>query len=88
MADEKKKGGMLENDPYNESPGSPETPNISGGGVYGSYDEVLSAHLSQEGADIMSANEEDGSGIMGGPAKGEPNPFGFSPASETFRNKK
>ncbi len=82
---EKKKGGMLQPTPYNEAPGDPDSPNISGGGIYHSYDEVLSAHLSQEGADLNTANEEDGSGIMGGPAKGEPNPFGFSPTSEQFK---
>jgi hypothetical protein len=87
MAD-KKKGGMFETNPYNEAPGDADSPNISGGGIYGSYEEVMSAHLSQEGADLDgSANEEIGSGIMGGPAKGEPNPFGFSPTSESFGKK-
>ena len=88
MADKKSKGGMLETNPYNEAPGDPGDPNISGGGIFGSYDEVLSGHLSQEGASFLSPNEEDGSGVMGGPAKGEPNPFGFSPVSETFRTDK
>ena len=71
MADEKKKGGMIEPNPYNEAPGDPDSPNISGGGVYGSYDEVLSAHLSQDGASLWTPNEEVGSGVMGGPAEGE-----------------
>lgn len=72
MAD-KKKGGMLQPTPYNESPGEEESPNISGGGIYVSYDEVMSAHLSTEGASLVnSPNMEEQSAIFGGPAPGEP----------------
>lgn len=86
MAKDKKSGGMLQPTPYNESPGDPATGNLSGGGIYHSYDEVLSAHLSQEGADLVSTpNMDSGAGIMGGPASGEPQPAKpkFSPTSES-----
>jgi hypothetical protein len=85
---QKKKGGLLQPTPRNESPGSPEDPNISGGGLYGSWDEVMSVHLSMDDAHLVgSPNVNVGSGIMGGPAAGEPNPAGMSPTSETFDNK-
>lgn len=74
MAD-KKKGGMLEPNPYNESPGAEESPNISGGGIYVSHDEVMGAHLSTESASLESTpNMDSTDGIVGGPAPGEPNP--------------
>jgi hypothetical protein len=83
MAD--KKGGMIHPNTFNETTGGsgPEDFDDSGGGVYHSYDEVLSAHLSQDSASLLeSPNVRDGYGIMGGPASGEPNPYGFSPTSE------
>jgi len=84
MAD-KKNGGVMYNNPYNGTNGGPgpEDPDISGGGIYHSYDEVLSMSLSQEGASLLeSPNVRSGHGIFGGPAAGEPNPYGFSPTSE------
>ena len=88
---EKKKGGMLAPNPFNETSGGagPESPDISGGGVYGSYDEVMSAHLSQESADLdESPNMRSGKGIWGGPAAGEENPAGFSPTAQSDGGKK
>ena len=84
MAD-KKNGGMISSNPYNEagSGNGPEDYEDSGAGLYGSLNEVMSAHLSQTGADLVgSANVEVGRGIMGGPAPGEPNPAGFSGTAE------
>ena len=80
MAD-KKKGGMLQPTPYNESPGGPDSPpNISGAGIYVDYDEVMSAHLSSDSADLGSTpNMESIEGIVGGPAPGEPNPAKIRP---------
>lgn len=75
---DKKSGGMLQPTPYNESPGDPESPNISGGGIYVTYDEVMSAHLGTEGASLVSTPNMDSiDGINGGPAPGEPNPAGM-----------
>ena len=72
MAD-KMKGGMLQPTPYNEAPGDPESGNISGGGIYVSYDEVMSAHLSSSDASLVnSPNMLANDGIFGGPAPGEP----------------
>lgn len=72
MAD-KKSGGMLQPTPYNESPGDPESPNISGGGIYGTYEEVISAQLSTAEASLVnSPNMLSTDGIQGGPAPGEP----------------
>lgn len=73
-----KKGGMLQPTPYNESPGDPETGNLSGAGIYVSYDEVMSAHLSSDDASLVSTPNMDSiEGINGGPAPGEPNPAGM-----------
>lgn len=65
---------MLEPNPYNEAPGSPDSPpNISGAGIYVSWDEVMSAHLSTESADLLQTPNMDSThGIFGGPAPGEP----------------
>ena len=82
MAMKNKNGGMLQPTPYNEAPGEADTPNISGGGLYGSWDEVLKDHLSMDSADLTtSPNMDSGAGIDGGPASGEPNPYGFSPTA-------
>lgn len=90
MAD-KKKGGMLAPNPYNETSGGsgPEDFDVSGGGSYGSYDEVMSAHLSMDSADLDSTpNMDSGAGIFGGPASGEPNPAGMSTTAESKGSKK
>ena len=72
---DKKKSGMHEPNPYNEAPGDADSPNISGGGIYVSYDEVMSAHLSTDGASLVSTpNMDSTDGITGGPAPCEPNP--------------
>jgi len=86
MADKKKNGGMIHSNVFNETTGGsgPEDYDESGAGVYHSYDEVLSAHLSQDSASLLeSPNIADGNGIMGGPAAGEPNPYGYSGTSES-----
>jgi hypothetical protein len=86
MAD-KKNGGMLLPNPYNEtsSGGAAEDYEDSGAGLYGDLNEVMAAHLSQNGASLLgSPNVEVGRGIMGGPAPGEPNPAGFSGTSEGY----
>jgi hypothetical protein len=69
-----KKSGILYPDCYNET-GPGEGPDISGGGLYVSYEEVISMQLSTDSADLESSNNSrSGEGIMGGPAPGEPNP--------------
>lgn len=91
MADRKKNGGVLLPNPYNEvaTGGASENYDESGAGVYHSYDEVMSMHLSQDGASLVgSPNVEVGRGIMGGPASGEPNPAGFSATDEGYNSKK
>jgi hypothetical protein len=86
MAD-KKKGGMLMPNPRNET-GSGEY-DQSGGGLYGSYDEVMSAQLSQADADLGGTpNMDSDHGIWGGPAAGEPNPAGASTTSQSRGGKK
>lgn len=86
MAD-RKNGGVLLPNPYNETTtgGASENYEDSGGGVYHDWDEVMSMHLSQNGASLVgSPNIEVGRGIMGGPAPGEPNPAGFSGTSQSY----
>jgi hypothetical protein len=86
MAD--RKGGMLLPNPYNETTGggTAADPDISGAGLYGDLNEVMAAHLSQDGASMVgSPNVEVGLGIMGGPAPGEPNPAGFSGTAESAK---
>ena len=86
-----KKGRMLQPTSYNETTGGagPESFDESGGGLYGSWDEVMSAHLSMDQADLAeSPNMQSGKGIVGGPAKGEPNPAGFSTTAESAGGKK
>lgn len=76
-----KNGGAIFSNPRNETTGGsgPEDFDVSGAGLYGSLDEVMSMHLSQDGASLVgSPNIEEGRGIMGGPAEGEDNPAGFS----------
>jgi hypothetical protein len=73
VADKKKNGGMLQPTPYNEAPGDPDSPNISGGGIYGTYEEVISAQLSSQDADLMTTpNMEASEAIMGQTAPDEP----------------
>jgi len=86
MAD-KKSGGVLYPNPYNETLGGngPQDYDQSGGGLYGDWkDDVMAMHLSQNGASLVeSPNVRSGAGIFGGPAPGEDNPYGFSGTSET-----
>ena len=90
MAD-KKNGGVLSPNPYNETSGGsgPEDPDISGGGLYGDWSsDVMKMHLSQDGASLLeSPNVKVGGGIFGGPAPGEPNPAGFSGTNESTGGK-
>lgn len=81
MASDKNKGGMIHKNPYNEVDGLDESsPDISGAGVYVSYDEVISAQLSQQDASMKETpNTMSGDGIMGGPASGELNPAKMKP---------
>jgi len=88
MAD-KKNGGMIYTNPYDETMGGagPEEPDISGAGLYGDLNEVMSAHLTTMSLDGVP-NIEIGMGIMGGPASGEPNPAGFSTTSQAWKGGK
>lgn len=76
-----KKGGMIHTNPYNEVDSLDEaSPDISGAGIYVSYDEVISAQLSQTQASLKETpNTMSGDGIFGGPASGEPNPAKMKP---------
>ena len=75
--------------PYNQTEGDADKPDDSGAGNYVSYDEVMSMHLSEDGADLDSSdNSESGHGIMGGPAPGEPNPSGQSTMAQAKGSKK
>lgn len=57
----------------------PNKPDISGAGLYVSYDEVIESQLSQDDASCKyTPNSKSGEGICGGPAPGEPNPAGVS----------
>lgn len=67
----KSKGPLFPN-PSNET--TPE--DVGEGDVYFSYDEVMKAHLSQDGGSFDSTpNSDSGAGIMGGVNPGEPSPF-------------
>lgn len=82
----KKNGGMLQPTPFNETTGGsgPQDYDESGAGIYYDLSEVMSAHLSQSGADMeASANMRSGAGINGGPAPGEPNPVGYSGTAQS-----
>lgn len=82
----KKNGGVLMPNPFNETSGGPgpEDPDISGAGVYHGWDEVMSMHLSTDGASMLeSPNMKSGAGIHGGPAPGEPNPVGYSSTNQS-----
>ena len=85
MADGKNmKGGMLQPTPYNECPGDDDMPNISGGGLYGSWQEIMAAHLSTDEASLEnSPNTMSGAGINGGPAPGEPQLVSVSTTSQS-----
>ena len=87
-----KNGGVLQPTPYNETTGGsgPAQYDESGGGLYGDWQkDVLAMHLSQDGADLLeSPNIRVGYGIMGGPAPGEPNPYGFSGTQQGGNGKK
>lgn len=85
----KEKGGMLQPTPYNETSGGsgPQDYDESGGGLYGSWDEIMSAHLSMSQADLKSTpNMDSGYGINGGPASGEPD-ASMPSASTTAQSK-
>jgi hypothetical protein len=75
MAD-KKGRGLRYPDAYNETDSSgPEVPDSTIS--YYTWDEVMNVHL--QSADMEStSNSESGSGIMGSPAPGEPNPAGMT----------
>jgi hypothetical protein len=87
MAD--KKGGLIYPNPRNETMGGagPEDPDISGAGLYGDLNEVMAAHLTTMSFDGIP-NIEEGQGIMGGPASGEPNPYGFATTNQTWKGGK
>jgi len=89
MAD-KKNGGLLQPTPFNETTGGngPEDYDDSGGGLYGSWDEVQSVHLSMNSADLVDTpNMRSGAGVLGGPAAGEPNPLGYSTTNQSKGSK-
>lgn len=81
-----KNGGVLAPNVFNETSGGsgPEDYDESGGGLYGSWEEIHKMHLSMNDASMVgSPNIEDGLGIMGGPAPGEPNPAGYSGTAQS-----
>lgn len=80
----KHKSGKMFHNPYNEvASHDPNSPDESGAGNYVSYDEVMSAQLTQDDASLVGTpNSDSGHGIMGGPAPGEPNPAGASHTNE------
>jgi hypothetical protein len=82
MAD-KKNNGLTHPNVFNETTGGsgPEDFDDSGAGVYHSWDEIQAVHLTTHSC-ITSNNVDEGYGIMGGPASGEPNPLGYSGTSE------
>lgn len=70
-----KSSAMTFTNPYSQNAnGNAEQPEISGGGLYFSYDEQQSVHLSgvKEWPETPNSKEVP---IMGGPAAGEENPF-------------
>jgi hypothetical protein len=71
-----KDSGKFVGTPYNQvASEDPNSPDISGAGLYVSYEEVIAAQLSDDGADLSgSENSRASHGIFGGPAPGEPNP--------------
>lgn len=80
----KKNGGMIFKNCYNEVANKdPNSPDLSGAGLYASYDEVIGAQLSTVDASLESSpNSQSGEGICGGPAPGEPNPARMDRPSE------
>lgn len=83
----KNKGGMTSKNPFNQCDNQdPESGDLSGGGLYGSYEEVIAAQCSQVDADLETTpNSQSGHGVFGGPVTGfrkEPNPAGMSPTDE------
>ena len=64
-----KSNGVGYPNPYNETSSGEDAE----GKLYFSYDEVMSGHLST-GDMTETPNSKSGHGVMGGPAKGEPNP--------------
>lgn len=87
----KKKGGMYEKNPYNETSGGagPEQFDDSGGGLYGDWEgDVLAVHLSMADGDMESTpNIKSGAGIMGGPAPGEPQVADYSGTAQSKGSK-
>ena len=81
MAD-RKNGGMLSPNPRNEADFSGDYADVE---LYGDWEkDVLKMHLSQDGASLLGTpNVDEGRGIMGGPAAGEPNPAGFPTTSQS-----
>lgn len=76
-------GQKISPDPYNEVTNRDETMgDLSGGGLYASYDEVMSGHLASGPKWATSPNAACGGGIFGGPASGEPNPAGMGTNNE------
>jgi hypothetical protein len=73
MADSKNKAARY-SDAYNETDTGEQPDQMN---LYYDYDEVMGVHLSS--ADMQSTpNSESGTGIMGSPAPGEPNPAGMT----------
>ena len=76
----KKNGGILYPDPYNEvSNKDPNSPDVTGDGLYfGGWDEVMKMHLQETGDMVSTPNSESGGDMLGGPTPGEPNPAGMA----------
>jgi hypothetical protein len=68
----KKNGGIMYDNVFNQTGGG-EAPDVNGDRLYYTYEECMAMQLKT--ADMGSTpNSRGSSGIMGGPAKGEPNP--------------
>ena len=72
-----KDSGLMYPNPFNETgSGGPESPDVNGDMMYGSYDRMMKHHL-MEGDIFESSNSKASHDVYGGPAAGEPNPAGM-----------
>ena len=70
------KDGMIHQNPLNEvNNKDPNKPDSMGDDLYfGGWPEIMKMHLSETGPMVDTPNSRSGGDVMGGPAKGEPNP--------------
>ena len=71
-----KDSGVIHQNVLNEVDNkNPETPDSMGDDLYfGGWSEINKMHLSQTGSMTDTPNSRANADVMGGPAKGEPNP--------------